>query len=235
MRSDVRHQLKRDKFAETTTETMHWAVEHRARLLLYGGVLVAVIVLAISYIAVRHSQEQAASIALANAFETYGAPVVPAGTPAIPGQTTYTSAKDRATAANKAFATVANKYSTQSGEVARYMEGVTASEMDDPANAEKELKQVVDHGNADLSNLAKYALASVYRQTGRDQDAINLYQELSSHPTRSVGKSMADLELASIYAAKQPDKAKILLQQIAKDNPNTAVAELATQKLAEIK
>ena len=235
MRSDVRHQLKRDKFAETTTETMHWAVEHRSRLLLYGGLALAVIVLAISYFAVRRSQEQQASVALANAFEIWGAPIVPAGTPTQPGITTFTAAKDRATAANKEFAKVADKYSTESGKLARYMEGVTYSDMGDYANAEKELKEVAGNGGADLSNLAKFALASVYRQSNRENDAINEYQEISSHPTRSVGKSMADMELASIYATKQPDKAKILLQQVAKDNPNTTVAELANQKLAEIK
>lgn len=214
---------------------MHWAAEHRSRLLLYGGLALAVVILAISFYAVRRSQEQQASVALANAFETWGAPIVPAGTPAQPGLTTFTAAKDRAAAANKAFAQVADKYSTDSGKLARYMEGITYSEMGDYANAEKELKQVADHGGKDLANLAKFALASVYRQSNRESDAINTYQDIANHPTRSVGKAMADMELASMYATKQPDKAKVLLQQVAKDNPNTTVAELANQKLAEIK
>jgi predicted negative regulator of RcsB-dependent stress response len=235
VRSDVRHQLKRDRFAETTTETMHWAVEHRSRVLLYGGLALAVIVLGISFFAVRRSQEQQASVALANGFETWAAPIVPPGTPAQPGLTTFTASKDRATAANKDFAKVADKYSTPSGKLARYMEGVTYSEMGDYANAEKELKRVASDGGVDLANLAKFALASVYRQSNRENDAINEYQDIANHPTRSVGKSMADMELASMYSAKQPDKAKILLQQVAKDNPNTTVAELANQKLAEIK
>jgi predicted negative regulator of RcsB-dependent stress response len=214
---------------------MHWAVEHRSRLLLYGGLAVAVIVLGISFFAVRRSQEQQASVALANAFETWAAPIVPAGSPTQPGLTTFTASKDRATAANKEFAKVADKYSTESGKLARYMEGVTYSEMGDYANAEKELKQVARDGGADLANLAKFALASVYRQSNRENDAISEYQDISNHPTRSVGKSMADMELASLYATKQPDKAKSLLQQVAKDNPNTTAAELANQKLAEIK
>jgi predicted negative regulator of RcsB-dependent stress response len=235
VRSDVRHQLKRDKFAETTTETMHWAVEHRSRLILYGAVVLVVLVLAISFYAVRRSQEQTASLALANAFETYGAPVVPAGTPPQPGVTMFNSNKDRATAANADFRKIADKYSTQSGKLARYMAGVTYNELGDYPNAEKELKDVAGSGSGDLSNLAKFALASVYRQSNRDADAINEYQEIEAHPSPSVGKSMADLELASVYSAKQPDKAKILLQQIAKDNPNTAIAQLATEKLAAIK
>jgi predicted negative regulator of RcsB-dependent stress response len=233
VRSDVRHQLKRDKFAETTTETMHWAVEHRSRVILYGSLALAVTVLAISFFALRRSQEQQASVGLANAFETYGAPVVPVGTPPQPGVTMFNSAKDRSAAANAEFRKVADKYSTQSGKLARYMEGVTYGEMGDYANAEKELKSIA--GNGDLGNLAKFALASVYRQSNRESDAINIYQDIAAHPSRSVGKSMADLELASIYSAKQPDKAKILLQQIAKDNPNTAVAQLANEKLAAIK
>lgn len=235
MRSDVRHQLKRDRFAETTTETMHWAVEHRSRIILYGAIALVVIVLAITFIALRRSQEQSASVALANAFQTYSAPVVPAGTPPQPGVTMFNSAKDRAAAANAEFRKVADKYSTQSGKLARYMAGVTYSEMADYPNAEKELKEVAGNGGADLSNLAKFALASVYRQNNREADAIKLYQEISAHPSRSVGKPMAELEIAAAYGAKQPDKAKIVLQQIAKDNPNTAIAQLANEKLAAIK
>jgi predicted negative regulator of RcsB-dependent stress response len=234
VRSDVRHQLKRDKFAETTTETMHWAAEHRSRLILYSAVVLALVVLAISFYAVRRSQEQHASLALANAMETYDAPVVPPGTPAQPGLTMFNSAKDRSTAANAEFRKVADKYSTQSGKVARYMEGVTYSEMGDYVNAERVLKSVAE-GSADLANLAKFALASVYRRSNRESDAIAIYQDIEAHPSQSVGKSMADLELASIYAQKQPDKAKVILQQLAKDNPNTAVAELANEKLGALK
>lgn len=214
---------------------MHWAVEHRSRILLYGGLVLAVVVLAISFYALRNSQEQKASVALAGAFETWGAPIVPAGTPATPGFTTYTTAKDRSAAANKQFAAVADKYSTESGKMARYMEGVTYSELGDYPNAEKNLKDAADHGGVDLANLAKFALASVYRQSNRENDAINEYQDIINHPSRSVGKAMAQMELASIYATKQPDKAKSLLQEVAKDNPNTSVAELATQKIGEIK
>ena len=235
MRSDVRHDLKRDKFAETTTETMHWAVEHRSRVILYGSVLLAVLVLGISYVAVRRSQEQTASIALANAMETYGAPIVPAGTPAQPGVTTFTSSKDRAKSANAEFGKIADKYSTKSGKIAHYMQGVTYGDMGDYADAEKTLKDVADHGGADLSNLAKFALASVYRENNREADAISVYQDIESHPSPSVGKTMADIELASLYSTKQPDKAKIILQQIVKDNPNSDIAQLATEKLAAIK
>jgi predicted negative regulator of RcsB-dependent stress response len=146
----------------------------------------------------------------------------------------FNSAKDRSTAANAEFRKVADKYSTQSGKVARYMEGVTYSEMGDYVNAERVLKSVAE-GSADLANLAKFALASVYRRSNRESDAIAIYQDIEAHPSQSVGKSMADLELASIYAQKQPDKAKVILQQLAKDNPNTAVAELANEKLGALK
>lgn len=234
MRSDVRHQLKTDRFAEATTETVHWAVEHRSRLILYGSLAIAVVALAITFFAVRQSQEKAAGIALANAFETYQAPVVPAGTPAQPGLQMFNSSKDRAKAANDAFAKVADKYSTQSGKTARYMQGITYGEMGDVANAEKNLKEVIGSGG-DLGNLARFALASVYRQNNREQDAIALYNEISAHPSHSVGKPMAELELASLYTAKQPDKAKVILQELAKDNKDDAIGQMAAEKLAALK
>lgn len=214
---------------------MHWAMEHRSRLILYGSLVIVVLVLAISFYAVRSSQEQQASMALANAMEVYGAPVVPVGTPPEPGVTMFNTAQERATAANKEFAKIADKYSTKSGRIARYMEGVTYSDMGDYSNAEKDLKEVADKGNSDLANLAKFALASVYRENNRDSEAINEYQEIAAHPSRSVGKTMANLELASLYSKNQPDKARILLQQIVKDNPDSEVAQIASQKIAELK
>ena len=106
------------------------------------------------------------------------------------------------------FQVVADHYSyTRSGRLARYYVGLTAMESGDTSTAERELKNVADAGNKDLAPLGKFALAALYRSQKRDADAIQLYRQLIDQPSDSVPKTMAQLELASLYEEKQPAEA----------------------------
>ena len=149
----------------------------------------------------------------------------------------FTSLKERATEARKQFDAVIAQYPhTRASDFARYFAGITASSLDDNANAEKNLKEVASVHNADLAALAKFALASVYRKTNRDKDAIELYKQLMDKPTTSVGKATAQMELADLYQQKQqPQEAKRIYEQVQKENPNTEIAQLAQQKLGGLK
>ena len=125
---------------------------------------------------------------------------------------------------------------TRTAEFARYFLGLTSSQLGDNAAAEKDLKSVSSVHNEDLAALAKLALASVYRDTNRTKDAIDLYNQLMAKPTRSVGKTTAQMELAETYVStQQPGEAKRVYEQIQKENPATEVAQFATQKLQELK
>ncbi len=109
-------------------------------------------------------------------------------------------------------------------------------DLGDNASAEKDLNAVASSHNSDLSSLAKFALASVYLNTNRTNDAINIYKDLIAKPTATVSKTTAQVQLASTYqAANQPLEAKKIYQQLQKDNPNTQIAQLAASKLAELK
>jgi lipopolysaccharide biosynthesis regulator YciM len=108
--------------------------------------------------------------------------------------------------------------------------------MGDNAAAERDLKDVASSHNEDLAALAKLALASIYRDTNRTKDAIDIYNGLIAKPTRSVGKASAQLELADTYrSTNQPAEAKRVYEQMQKENPASEVAQFATQKLQEMK
>jgi TolA-binding protein len=125
---------------------------------------------------------------------------------------------------------------TRASDFARYFAGITASDLGDNANAEKNLKDVASVHNADLAALGKFALASVYRKTNRDKDAIEIYKSLAEKPTTSVGKATAQMELADLYQEKQQtQEAKRIYEQVQKENPNTEIAQLAQQKIGELK
>lgn len=236
MRTTERHQLKHDKFAETAAETYSWAVEHRSKLI-YGAIIIAaVLVVVLGSMAYMNRRDQQASNALGKAMDIYDAPLRPASMPEQPGLLTFTSAVDRAKAAHAEFAKIAGEYSsTKSGKVARYFSGLTAKDMGDTAAAEKELKQVADSGDQDLASLAKLALAGLYRDTNKEQQAIDLYKQLIDRPTRAVAKSTAQLQLAEMYQAKQPQEAAKLYEQIRKDDPQGIAAEIAARNMAGAK
>ena len=237
MRSYTRHQLKQDSFRTSTTETISWAVEHRSKVtaaVVAVVVLLAVIIGGWAYVNYRDQQGRSE---LAGAIQKYDAPIRPAGTPATPDMLSFGSIQERAKAANADFTRIAGKYSfTQSGRVARYFAGVTLHDMGDNAGAEKDLKEVADSRYKEIASLAKLALASIYHDTNRDPQAIEIYKQLADHPTVSVGKSTAQFLLASLYEeVHQPDEARKLYQQMQKEGPSSPAAQMAAQRLQALK
>jgi len=241
VRAETRHQLKQDAFSRVTIgaaeKTADWTVEHRSTLII--SVVVALIL--IGGVAggwyYLNLQDEKASLDLNQAVRTLGTQLRPAGTPEQPDFPTFTSAKERAEAAQKKFQAVVDNYPhTRTADMAHYFLGVTAVELSDSAAAERNFKQVASAGNREVASLANDALASLYGRTNRTKEAIAAYQELINKPTTSVSKVTAQLQLAELYQdAHQPLDAKRIYEQIKKENPSSEAAELAAQKLAQLK
>lgn len=235
MQGYTRRQLKQDKFVETTQEAVHWASGHQGSVIWAIGL---VLMVAAGYFGatawIDHRNEQA-NAGLTVAMRTMSEPLRPADAPA--GQSTgYGTAADRAKAAGKQFQELADKYSyTKAGKVARYMQGVMAVEAGDTGAAEGQLKAVSDSRDKDLAALAKLALASLYRSTNRPADAARIYKELQDHPTSTVSKGQAQLEMAEMYEKSDPTQAMNIYQQIQKEDPAGAAAQIAGGKLASVK
>jgi thioredoxin-like negative regulator of GroEL len=139
---------------------------------------------------------------------------------------------ERGKEAEKEFQDIAKKYPhTKPGKIAKYMAGAAALDAGDTADAEKQLKDAADMSNKDVASLAKLALANVYRVTNRQGEAAKIYKDLSDHPTDTVSKTQAQLELAQMYETTDPKQAQSLYQQIQKENPNTSAAQIAAGKL----
>ncbi len=79
------------------------------------------------------------------------------------------------------------------------------------------------------------ALASIYRGSNRQADAVKIYKELAEHPSATVSKTTAQLELAEMYEKTDPQQATTIYQQLQKENPQSPAAQLAAQKLSRQK
>ena len=241
VRAETRHQLKQDAFSRVTIgaaeKTADWTVEHRSTLIISvvaAVVLVAAVIGGWYYLNV---QDEKASLDLAVAVRTMATQLRAPGAPEQPDFPTFTSAKDRAQAAQKQFQAIVDKYPhTRTADMAHYFLGVTSKTLSDNPSAERDFKQVASAGNREVASLAKDALASLYGETNRVKDATALYQELINKPTISVNKVTAQLQLAELYqGSNQPLDAKRIYEQIKKENPGNEAGQLAAQKLSELK
>ncbi len=236
---DRKASLKQDHFLTTSPSGLDWVSENRKSVIVTTSILFAVIVLAVLAAVLFSRRSDAASAAFGRAMQTYESPLVTPGEPQEPGVTVYNSAADRAKAANAQFLAVAHQYgSTRDGKNALYFAGITAMEAGQTAPAESTLKQVADSWNKELAGLGKFALADLYHSTGRDQQAIELYNQLTAKPTDAIPAGLAQITLAGLYTDEgKAEQARQIYAQL-KDKDKDAkglqgpAGSIAAQKLS---
>ena len=231
MKTETRHALKQDKLRLAAQESVSWVTEHQSgvvRWLIWGGAALLVVVGVLVFLGVESSS---AENALGAALDTYSAPLAPPGAPAPLGG--YATATDRAKAANRQFLAAVNKYGwLPEGARAHYFAGVTDIELGQTGSAESELKAATGTWNRNTANLAKLALAQLYHQTGRDSQAIDLYNQLIAKPSVTVSASVAQLDLANLYQAEgKQDQARVLWAKIKDADKDGMAGNIASQKL----
>jgi len=233
----TRRQLKEDKFAETAQGAAQWASGHAQPVIWAVSLVVLALLVTAGIITWHRLQMDQGNDALATAMRTFNAPLRAPGTPAPADNTpSYTSVTERGKAAEKEFKTVADKYSLVApGKIARYMRGIALLQAGDTAGAEQELKNAAGSGDKDVAALAKMALASIYRSSNRQSEAVKVYKDVADHPAATISKATAQLELAELYEKTDPQQATAIYQQLQKDDPRSTAAQVAAQKLAHPK
>jgi lipopolysaccharide biosynthesis regulator YciM len=166
-------------------------------------------------------------------MQTYQTPIATPGQQLPPSVKTFPSAVERSKAASQQFVQVADQYGmTSAGRLSRYFAGLTYVESGQNASAESTLKQVAGGWNKDLASLAKLGLAQLYRQTGRDAQAIEVYNDLTAHPSTSVPAGTAQLQLADLYEAEnKPELAKKVYATLKDKDAKGPAGMIAAQKL----
>jgi tetratricopeptide (TPR) repeat protein len=229
----TRQALKKDKFVSTTTHGLEWASENRKSVIATGLAILGAILILVASIVIYNTRSEAASVAFGAAMDTDQAPLTQPGEPAPAGSKRYSSIADRAKAANAMFQAVADKYGmTPDGKNARYFAGLTEIEAGQNQQAENTLKQVASGWDSNLSGLAKIALAGLYRNTGRDSLAIDIYNQLSAKPTATVPYGTARLQLAELYTAEgKTDDARKVYADLEDKDAKGAAGAMAKEKL----
>lgn len=231
MDSQTRHALKQDKFVQTTQSGVSWVGENRSTVIRYSIAVVVVLALIVAGLVFYTQRSAAAESALGAAMDIYGAPLAQPGAPATNG--VYATGADRAKAANQKFVDVAHQYGwLPEGAKAHYFAGLTYQELGQTGSAESELKIAAGSMDGSLSSLAKYALAGFYRQTGRDAQAIDLYNALIAKPTSAVPVYTSQLALADLYATEgKTEQAKQIWAKVKDADKTGQAGSIAAEKL----
>jgi predicted negative regulator of RcsB-dependent stress response len=233
--TQTRHALKHDRFVDSTTSALDWVQENRGLVIRYSVVALVVVAIVAAALVTYNIRNQHAVAALNKALNVYTAPLTQPGEPANLQQGSYPTAAARARAAHPLFEKAADNYGwLHAGQDARYFAGLTDLQMNDNSAAEKELKQAADARDKNVAALAKMALASLYIQTGRGAQAVELYNKLAAHPTATVPASSAQIALAQYYENSNPDKARQLLAKVQDQNKDNFAGQIAQRELAKL-
>jgi predicted negative regulator of RcsB-dependent stress response len=229
--TQTRHALKQDKFARTAASSVSWVSGHRSNILRWVITCAVVLVVVVGAFVFWTMKTSAADRALGAALDLYSAPLAQPGAPAE--KNVYNTAADRSKEANRQFVAIAKDYGwLPEGARAHYFAGVTYQELGQTASAENELKTAAGSWDHNLSNLAKIALAGLYRQTGRDAQAIDLYNQVTAKPSTTVPATVAQLDLADLYASSgKQDQARAIWAKVKDSDKDGMAGNIATQKL----
>jgi predicted negative regulator of RcsB-dependent stress response len=229
--TQTRRALKQDKLATATKSSMNWVSGHRSGFVRWVVTAAIAIVVVVGTLVFWTMKSNAAERALGAAIDLYSTPLAVPGAPAE--KNVYNSAADRSKEANRQFVAVAKDFGwLPAGSKAHYFAGVTYQELGQTGSAESELKTAAGSWDRNLSNLAKIALAGLYRQTGRDAQAIDLYNAVAAKPSTTVPATVAQLDLADLYASTgKKDQARALWAKVKDSDKDGAAGSIATQKL----
>ena len=231
MDTRTRHALKQDKFALAAKSSASWVSEHQISVTRWSIGIAVVVVVLIAVLVFWNIRSSAGDAALGSAMDVYTSPLALPGAPAEAG--VYTTAEARAKEANREFVAIAQNFSwLPAGAKARYFSGLTYEELGQNGNAESQLRGVAGSWNQNLANLAKLALAGLYQQENRDDEAVSLYKELAAKPSVTVSAGTAQLALADLYASQgKLDQARVLWAKVRDSDKAGAAGSIAAQKL----
>ena len=105
---------------------------------------------------------------------------------------------------------------------------LTDQELGQTPSAESALQSVAGSWDRNLANLAKIALAGIDHQTGRDSQAVDLYNQVIAKPSITVSAAVARLDLADLYADEgKRDQARALWAKVQDSDKDGAAGQIA--------
>lgn len=191
--------------------------EGKGKNVLYALAAIVVLTVLVGIFFVWNYRTSAtAQTALGKAIETSQATVADTPPPAgAPSAKTFKTRQERAEAAINEFQAVADKYSGEVAQKAKYFIAVNRLTLDRAAGTQ-ELENLAK-SNDEVGKLSKFALAQAKMGDGNTDEAAALYKELLAMDNPILAKDTINFQLAEIYEKQgKPQEAADLYYDIAK-------------------
>ncbi len=234
----TRHDLKKDEFRSTYEGFERFVKENYKQIAAVTGILAVVVGSALGLKLYMDWQEQAAAAELATALRTFrayvGAPSA-AGGP-LPDMDSFPTAQAKYQKALGEFTALAKKYPrTKAASIALYHQGVCQAQLGDEAGALKSLEEASHASDREIASLAQLAQAGELARTGKLPAAVKIYQSLADHPTVTVPRATALLEMAEAYRSTQPAQARQIYDRLQKEfASDLTIAQAIRQNAANL-
>jgi tetratricopeptide (TPR) repeat protein len=231
LKKELREEIKQDEFASGLEKTIEWVAAHRDEVRIGAGVVIVLLAAAgaLGYFQGQRARE--ADQALRDALTTFEAPVaseLAAGADRPTGQV-FPTAEEKYKTAAAAFEGVERRFgSSKTGLRAKYYAALSRLELAQYPEAEKALKEVQSQGAGLDAELARVALANLYRRSGQVDKAVEAYRGLATNPAANVPRDFALLSAAqTLEDAKRWAEARAAYRQVFEEFPASVYASEA--------
>jgi hypothetical protein len=228
LKKELREEIKQDEFASGLEKTIEWVAGHRDEVRIGAGVVVVLLAAAgaVGYFQGQRARE--ADQAFRDALTTFEAPVaseLAAGADRPTGQV-FATAEEKYKTAAAAFEGVERRFgSSKTGLRAKYYAALSRLELAQYPEAEKGLKEVQSQGAGLEAELARVALANLYRRSGQVDKAVEAYRGLATNPAANVPRDFALLSAAqTLEDAKRWAEARAAYRQVFEEFPASVYA-----------
>ena len=183
MKAKERHELKQNDFAASTARVLEVASAQRGRLAAVGIGAVVVLALGGGMLYWMNGNANKAGALLGIAISTSQAQIAPAST--LPGATqvagTYPTLKARSEAALSAYQSVISAYpSSDAAVTAKFDAAGELLNLGRLAEAETSYNDVIATGSKVYAPMAKLGLARIRLASGKYDDAVKIFTDLSA-------------------------------------------------------
>jgi hypothetical protein len=235
LKKGLRDEMKQDDLASGLEKAAAWAMAHRDEIRIGAGVVVVLLAAAGALAYFQGQRARDADRAFRDALTTFEAPVaseIADGADRPSGQVFATTEEKYKTAA-AAFEGVERRFgSSKAGLRAKYYAALSRVQLGQHAEAEKALKEIQALGGGLEPELARLALADLYRQSGQVDKAVEAYRGLATNPTANVPRDFALLSAAqALEDAKRWPEARATYRQVFEDFPASVFAAEARARV----